>query len=210
MIEMEVCHNRSCAIHFEGKGGEIKSFTNETLAKMLDARRQWLNMSAPYKNFTDVAKESLKLIDDYCNFNLDEINGAYGYHPSCYRYFTDISKLQRAKIAFANSSIKRTAQERTDEADFEDPDPATKVARTTRRSLGQESCCPRRSSHILPEICLICKRARPLTITDRVHKILQFNDLLCFFSPYHSEISFCFVILSVRILLYDSYSIKQY
>ena len=78
MIEMEVCHNRSCAIHFEGKGGEIKSFTNETLAKMLDVRRQWLNMSAPYKNFTDVAKESLRLIDDSSNFNLDGINGAYG------------------------------------------------------------------------------------------------------------------------------------
>ena len=36
MIEMEVCHNHSRAIHVEGKGGEIKSFTKETLAKMLD------------------------------------------------------------------------------------------------------------------------------------------------------------------------------
>ena len=95
-------------IHFEGKGGEIKSFTNETLAKMLDVRRQWLNMSAPYKNFTDVAKEFLKLIDNSSNFYLDGINGAYGYHTLCYRYFTDINKVQRAKIAFANSSIQCT------------------------------------------------------------------------------------------------------
>ena len=209
MTEMEVCHNRSCAIHFEGKGGETKSFTNKTLAKMLDVWRQWLNMSEPYKNFTDVPKESLKLIDDSSNFNLDGINGAYGYHPSCYRYFTDVSELQRAKIAFANSSKKRTAQERINEADFKDPDPATKVARTTRRSLGQESCCPRRPSNILPEICLICKRARPLTITAGYIKFCNLM-ICCVFSPYHSEISFCFVILSVRILLYDSYSIKQY
>ena len=38
VIEMEVCHERSCAIHFDGKGGEIKSFTEETLSKMLDVR----------------------------------------------------------------------------------------------------------------------------------------------------------------------------
>ena len=98
MIEKEVCHNRSCAIHLREKGGEIKSFTNETLTKMLEVREQWLNLSAPYKNFTDVAKKSLKLIDDSSNFNLDGINESYCYHPSCYRYFMDICKLQRAKI----------------------------------------------------------------------------------------------------------------
>ena len=26
VIGMEVCHERSCAIHFDGKGGEIKSY----------------------------------------------------------------------------------------------------------------------------------------------------------------------------------------
>ena len=155
VIELEVCHERRCAIHFDGKGGEIKSFTEETLSKMLDVRRHWLSLSAPYKNFTDVAKKSLKLIDDSSNFSLERINEAYGYHLSCYRYFTDISKLQRAKTALGNSSIKRTAQESIDETDSEDPDPATKVARTTRRSLEKETSGPRRSSNILPEICLI-------------------------------------------------------
>lgn len=146
---MEVCHRRSCAIHFDGKG-EIKSFTNETLTKMLDVRGHWLSLSAPYKNFTDVAKKSIKLIDESSNFNLERINEAYGYHPSFYRYFTDISKVQRAKTAHANSSMKRTAQERIDETDSEDPDPATKVARITRHSLGKETACPLRSSNILP------------------------------------------------------------
>ena len=94
---MEACHNRSCAIHFDGKVGEIKSFTTETLTKIFDVRGQWLNLSAPYKNFTEVAEKSLKLIEDSSDFNVDRINEAYGYHPSCYRYFTDINKLQRAK-----------------------------------------------------------------------------------------------------------------
>ena len=165
---MEVCQNRSCAIHFDGKGGEIKRFRDETLTKMLDVRGQWLCLSAPYKNFTDVAKKSLKLIENSSNFDLGKINEVCGYHLSCYRYFTDISKLRRAKNTLANSSIKRTAQERTDETDSEDPDPATKVTRTTCRSLGKATSCARRSSNVLPEICLICKRAGPLTITERV------------------------------------------
>ena len=80
-------------------------------------------------------------------------------------FFTDIIKLQRAKT-LGNSSIKRTAQESINETDSEDP--ATKVARTTRCSLEKETSGPCRSSNILPEICLICKRAGPLTITDRV------------------------------------------
>ena len=84
---MEVCHERSCAIYFDGKGGEIKSFMEETLSKMLDVRGHWLSLSAPYKNFTDVAKKSLKLIDDSSNFSLERINEAYGYHLSCYSFF---------------------------------------------------------------------------------------------------------------------------
>ena len=43
---MEACNNQSCAIHFDGKEGEIKSFTNETLTKIFDVRGQWLNLCA--------------------------------------------------------------------------------------------------------------------------------------------------------------------
>jgi hypothetical protein len=125
---MEVEKNRICAIHFDGKGGEIKSFTNETLINIFDIRGQWLNLSASYKNFTEVATESLKLIDDSGNYNIDQINEAYGYHLSCYHYFTDISKLRGAKTTLSNSSIKRSAQECVDKTESEDPHPATKVA----------------------------------------------------------------------------------
>ena len=47
--------------------------------------------------------------------------------------------------------MKRTVQERIDESDSEDADPATQVTRTTRRSLGKETACPRRSSNVLPQ-----------------------------------------------------------
>lgn len=40
---MHVCHNRNCVIQFFGK--EIKSFTEETLTKMIDLWEEWLNES---------------------------------------------------------------------------------------------------------------------------------------------------------------------
>ena len=56
------------------KEEKLRVLTEETLSKMLDVRGHWLSLSAPYKNFTDVAKKSLKLIDDFSNFSLERIN----------------------------------------------------------------------------------------------------------------------------------------
>jgi hypothetical protein len=101
--EMASSHCRECAIHFEGKNvGELKSFTQETLAKVKDVQVQWLSLPEPYKKFSDVAKDSLKLIDDNQVLQLQEINEACGCHLHCYRTFTDISKLARAKKTITN------------------------------------------------------------------------------------------------------------
>ena len=72
---MAFSHGRKCAIHFDGKkDGELKSFTQETLAKVKDVQAQWLSLPEPYKNFSEVAKESFKLIDDNLVLELQEIN----------------------------------------------------------------------------------------------------------------------------------------
>ena len=61
---MAANNNYICAIHFEGKKGELKKFTAGTLAKVKGQRMQWLSLSQAFKDFTGAAKESLKLIDD--------------------------------------------------------------------------------------------------------------------------------------------------
>ena len=100
---MAFSHEHKCAIHFNGKeDGELKKFTEGTLAKVRDVRSQWLSLPGPYKNFTKVLKDSFKTIGD--NIDLEKV--ACGYHLQCYRNFTDISKLERVKTTIANSSIK--------------------------------------------------------------------------------------------------------
>ena len=39
-----------CVVHFDGKDGEIKKLTEGTFAKIIDMRKQWLNLSSSYRN----------------------------------------------------------------------------------------------------------------------------------------------------------------
>ena len=91
-----------CAIHFEGKTGKIKKITEDTLAKILSTREQWLSLPSCYKSFTDVAKKSLEFIDGISDSS--SLENTCGYHLACYRSFTDISKFERAKRTLANSA----------------------------------------------------------------------------------------------------------
>ncbi len=51
-------------VHFEGKEGQIKKLTQDTLEKIIERRKQWLGLTSPYKNFTEVAKTSLEYIPE--------------------------------------------------------------------------------------------------------------------------------------------------
>lgn len=163
-----------CIIHFSGKGGEVKKLTNETLAKIIDVRKQWLGLSSSYQSFTAVAKKSLELFGDSFTdeFSVTNLAETHGYHLGCYRMFTDISKLNRAKTTIANTDRKRSVVETIDQTQENVNIRPEKVARTTRQTLQRQSQRminpPCRSSNVLPEICLICKRPGPLFLTDQV------------------------------------------
>ena len=102
------------------------------------------------------------------SYNCKKINEACGYHLHCYRTFTDISKLARAKKTIANSRLKRPVEENSHESDVANLLHQAKVART-RRQLQKEGTSARKtSSNVLPQICLICKRPGSLYITDAV------------------------------------------
>ena len=50
-----------CVVNFDGKDREIKKLTEETFAKIIDTRKQWLNLSSSYREFTEVAKNHSSL-----------------------------------------------------------------------------------------------------------------------------------------------------
>jgi hypothetical protein len=155
--------NHVCVIHFEGKEGEIKRFTQDTLAKIIESRKEWLNLPFSYKNFTSVAKKSLEYLNDSGDLSDEE---KCCYHLSCYRKFTDINKIKRAMGTSAPEKIATGDAENID-IDYPKPEKVPRI--TTRRSFGSlGKCHESRSSNVLPDACLICKKKGPIYVTDNV------------------------------------------
>jgi hypothetical protein len=157
----------SCIIHFTGKGGQIISLTTETLKKIIERRKQWLNLPEKYGEFSDVAEKTYAHIpankDEVC-----EHDEKLGYQVSCYRNFTDKTKLERAESTLANLKRKK------DDGEKQDDDPVPQKRTPTRQSCGiqKQSCSPTTSSsvrgNILPKMCLVCKKAKPISVFEPV------------------------------------------
>ena len=116
-----------CIVHFEGKLGPEKQLTNETLKTIVNRRREWLELPEheKYNIPRNIAEKSFEYISDGIE-NVQELHGDMSYHPTCYRSFTDITKLERAR-KIAASAPSKSCSTSTDERG----DPAEKVQQTT-------------------------------------------------------------------------------
>eukprot|EP00794_Sanderia_malayensis_P020894 gene20894-22945_t len=92
-----------------GKVGQIKSLTEETFRKLVERRRQWLALPDSYKNFTEVAKESLNFVSDEIE-SIEQLESLY-YHVACYRSFTDITKIDRALKSFTKTKTAKKLED---------------------------------------------------------------------------------------------------
>ena len=101
-----------CIIHFEGKEGALTKLTQGSLTKIIERRKQWLNLQSPtYAVFTEVAKKSFEFISNSENLDMNDIAQICSYHPACYRNFTDITKIYRATKALTKNASKRRLAE---------------------------------------------------------------------------------------------------
>ena len=155
-----------CIIHFEGKTSPLKTLTNPTLAKITQRRREWLDLpesDTPYKQFKSVAEASFTSVPDGTT-QIEDLPQLLCYHTACYRTFTDITKIERARKREVNSSDCGNSYSGNSNDDAHDGEvPPNKVQRTTRQSFGaNRSARGRESSNILPELCLICKHDGPI------------------------------------------------
>ncbi len=158
-----------CVVHFEGKEGQIKKLTQDTLEKIIERRKQWLGLTSPYKNFTEVAKTSLEYIPEQPeSLDVNDIAENFCYHTACYRNFTDISKFESAKNTLKNADRKRSGDS-CSEKDGEFGARPNKVTRNTRQSFGITCAASSSgSSNVLSQVCLVCKQPGPIFITDTV------------------------------------------
>ena len=88
----------ACIIHFDGKFGPQKRLSNETLKTICLRREEWLALpdNECHDNQKNIANQSFEFIPDHVK-DIQELQEPAFYHMSCYRSFTDVTKLQRAK-----------------------------------------------------------------------------------------------------------------
>ncbi len=174
-----------CIIHFEGKAGPLREITKETWSKIQERRDQWLSLGSPYGNFTVVANKSFEKIPK--NVDSPPPQSGLCYHLSCYRAFTDKTKLERATQTLLNTTKKRKNENDDDEQGCYDEPCEPPPRRSTRLEMlpliaaascgnsSSPSLCS--TSTVLPSFCLICKKAGPISVTEKVSLYAQFKIL---------------------------------
>ena len=145
-----------CVVHFEDKGGDSRKISAVTLSTLLERREEWLTLPKPYGKFTEVARKSLEFIPKDTE-TIEDLGPLY-YHVSCYRLFTDVEKLRRAR---------KNAESTTD--DQAEPSTSNDSRRRSARNGPISSTLSKRPKRdVLPTFCLICKVPGPIWITDKV------------------------------------------
>ena len=139
-----------CVIHFDIKAGDVRVLLAVTLNKLLERREEWLSLSVDYGKFSEVARKSLEFIPTDTATILENLGPLYS-HVSCYRLFTDVEKLRRAKKPRINDQAER---EISTNNDFRQ--------RSARNGSITSTLSKRSKRDVLPSFCLICKVPGPI------------------------------------------------
>ena len=153
-----------CLIHIDGESGPLTNFTEASFKNFLDCCAIWLTFDSIQH---DIAEKTSKITcDNFTTFT------SLSYHRGCYSAFTNKTLIQRAEKRVCKKH-KHQAQETT--ADTKETlanvnDEAAIPKRALRSStvefLTEENIAKRRSVHLLPAICIICKN-KTSYVTER-------------------------------------------
>ena len=152
----------SCLIHFSNSDGELRPFTHTTYNKFISTRNEWLNIRDEESEATDIARKVAKVSEHFVE-NENKL-----YHQKCYKYFTDVSKIERARKRKEKRKIEAVLT------------PATK-RKSSRLSSEHISTTITLSSSsvVLPTCCIVCKKL-DLYYTDHHDKKRKKQELsLC-------------------------------
>ncbi|XP_038063921.1 uncharacterized protein LOC119734467 [Patiria miniata] len=158
-----------CYAHLSHVFDDVKPITETSWRKFLESVQIWKDLSG---NSAEIAKAFVADHDDDGSDMLPGGSGIAmpkdgGFHRKCYQYFTDSTKQKRAvrakqkqeanPQALSAADINASAQIQEGASDTE---PAEKKPRILRSesALGKKGAS--RSAHVLPRMCIICRRAR--------------------------------------------------
>lgn len=146
----------SCIIHFGDVSNEIlRQFTTVSLSKFIHCRKIWLSLTGAQNEVAVKSLEYFTDLDEEKFFSEGTIpQRGLQYHVECYRKFTDKTKIERAqrsaKSLSGESKIREPAAKKTKED--------TEEYQQTRARIPRTALTGSKSTHVLPRICLICKK----------------------------------------------------
>ena len=162
----------SCLIRFQGKTGEVSKLTCHTLVKIKEHCQKWINLEGEPKGIAEKIIDVVRSWPDSEPDVLPRDAADFFYHKECYIRFCDKNKVARANKKKEKVSTQDLRHQGIPETHLEKRSSA-RISSIVSASTSTE----RRSIHILPVQCIVCKR-KDAYVMDKV----LFSSMH-FFSP---------------------------
>ncbi|XP_071953111.1 uncharacterized protein [Antedon mediterranea] len=146
---------KQCFMHCMNEpDSSLKPFTVITWNRFLEYVIKWkdCNNTEQGKISNSFLESTESDIDTISQLPIPDKGG--GYHRRCYQRFTDTYRLQKAK-----KKIKNTKSDTEDHGNVDEV-PLKKTRRCLRSKVSSSDSKPARSKHVLPAVCIICKKLR--------------------------------------------------
>lgn len=153
----------SCLIHFQGKTGDLSKLTCYTLIKIKEYCQKWINLEGEPKGIAEKIIDVVRSWPDSKPDDLPTEAADFYYHKECYSRFCDKNKVARAN----KKKEKASTQDSRDQSIPETHSEKRSSARISSIELSASISTERRSIHVLPVQCLICKR-KDAYVMDKV------------------------------------------
>ena len=173
----------SCFIHFQGKTGDLLKLTCHTLVKIKEYCLEWINLEGEPKEIAEKIIDVVRTWPDSESDVLPTEAVDFRYHKECYVRFCDKTKVARCIKKKEKASEQSVKEQRIPKSHSEKRS-STRLASIVSASASTSSTTERRSIHVLPVQCIICKR-KEAYVMDKVFYILFSNAsiLHCFQLP---------------------------
>ena len=170
-MEISEGHSPSCFIHFKKKSGELCKFIPHTISKVKEYCMQWLKLDGETNETAQRIANIVYDWPDHIHEILPQEIVNLRYHKECYVRFCDKSKVARAEKRKTNTPVQKNSVVTLV------PDEKSQVEIRPNESIRSSACiasivesgvnAKRRSIHVMPEQCIICKR-KDAYIMDKV------------------------------------------
>lgn len=167
-----------CLIHFERIKDGLCLFTDVTYSKMVKCRNEWMRINDEEFEATIIAKRVRKYPD-----TLEEVEVGQTklmFHSKCYRYFTDSTKITRAKDKKTKQKAKDQGKRKSIRLSATTTTTSTSTSAMTdggKQALSSTSVATATFTAVLPKRCLICRKSGCIYVKDPFDRRTKMQSL---------------------------------